>query len=192
MRHSRLLAFLLFGFFYALGNIGGNWAGWEVILAWFESANGAKTIHPMLTHPLVLLCLAILPSVGQWFWEWVGVESKWKWAVLAVMACDWAINTVGFYYLAMGEFSLPPVMSVLIFLAVLALIPNILCQSLATLNLKKLLDGSESRQNRKGGKPAPPPENIRSAMMRGKQEQPAQTARRTNGSIPLDIEEVWR
>lgn len=193
MRYSRLLAFLLFGFFYALGNLGGNYAGWEVILKWFESANGSETISPVFTHPIVLLCFAILPSVGQWWSEWLGAEGKEKWVIYAIMAADLGINTIGFYYLIMGTFAFPPVWSVFVFLAVLAFIPNVVCQSLATTNLKRLLDGSERpRQNKqeKVKKPAPPPDSIRSAMMRGRQEEPAQTTRRANGSIPLDIEEL--
>lgn len=194
MRYSRLLAFLLFGFFYALGNIGGNYAGWDVIFKWFEVANGEKTtIDPMFTHPLVLLCLAILPSVGQWWSEWLGAEGKEKWIIYAIMAADLGINTIGFYYLVMGEFSFPPVWSVFVFLAVLAFIPNVFCQSLATTNLKILLGEPEQPRKdkkEKSKKPVMPPSTVRPTMLQGRREKPIHTSRRTNGSIPLEIEEL--
>jgi hypothetical protein len=189
VRYSRLLAFILFASFYALGNIGGNYYGWDVVFQWFEVANGAKAIDPTFTSPLVLLCLAILPSVGQWWREWLGAEGKEKWVIYAIMAADLGINTIGFYYLVMGEFTFPPVMSVFVFLSVLAFIPNVFCQSLATLNLKKLLAELEQQRARGGKKPAMPPANVRPAMLQSKRGEQA-LARRTNGSIPLDIEEL--
>jgi hypothetical protein len=189
VRYSRLLAFILFASFYAMGNLGGNYAGWYVIFKWFEIANGEKAMDPLFTSPIVLLCLAILPSVGQWFREWFDIEDKWKWYIYVVMAADLGINTIGFYYLVMGEFAFPPVMSVFVFLSVLAFIPNVFCQSLATLNLKKLLAELEQQRAKGGKKPAMPPANVRPAMMQSKRGEQA-LARRTNGSIPLDIEEL--
>lgn len=184
MSYSRLIAFVLFGSFFALGNIGGNYVGWDVILKWFESANGAATIDPLFTSPLVLFALAILSSVGQWWREWHGVEDKWKWAIYLVMAADLGINTIGFYYLVMRTFTFPPVWSVFLFLAALAFVPNVLCQSLATVNLKKLLDSTERKPNGKGKRPAMPPAKVRPAMFQ------SQSSRRSNGSIPLDVEEL--
>lgn len=193
MKYSRLLAVVLFGTFYALGNIGGNYVGWEVIFKWFEVANGEQTIDPIFTNEFVLFCLAILPSVAQWWREWVGAEGKEKWAIYAIMAGDLGINTIGFYYLVMGTFSFPPEGSVFTFLAVLAFIPNVFCQSLATLNLKKLLEErQQERGSKQGKKPAVPPTKVQPTMMQGRYEEPAYTTRRTNGSIPLDIEEVRR
>lgn len=184
MSYSRLIAFVLFGSFFALGNIGGNYVGWDVILKWFESANGAATINPLFTNPLVLFALAILSSIGQWYREWHSVEDKWKWVIYLVMAADLGINTIGFYSLVMGTFTFPPVWSVFLFLAALAFIPNVVCQSLATVNLKVLLSGAENKQRSKDKRPAMPPAKVQPAMFR------AQSSRRSNGSIPLDVEEL--
>jgi hypothetical protein len=185
MRYSRLLAFSLFAGVYALGNIGGNFYGWDVIFRWLEEANGIATIDPVWTHPLVLLALAIFASGGQLWREWFGVEDKWKWIIYVIMAADLGINTIGFYYLVMGTFSFPPVWGVFLFLAALAFIPNVVCQSLATINLKVLLSGSEGKQRSKDKRPAMPPATIQPATFRAQQ-----SSRRSNGAIPLDVEEL--
>lgn len=181
MKTSRLIAFILFGAVYVLGNIGGNYAGWDVILRWFEGVNGAATVAPIWFHPAVMLVLAILPSIGQWWGQWFSIDEKWQRAIHAIMAADLAINTIGFYDLAMGGFSWPPVFPVFIFLAAVAVVPNIVCQGIATENLKVLL-GSEGSKKGNGdikAKPAPPPDSIL----------PAAFKRRSNGSVALEYEE---
>lgn len=183
MKTSRLVSFVAFGAIYALGNIGGNYVGWYVILRWFEEANGAATVDPIWFHPVVLIALALSASIGQLWQQWHSVEGKWQWVVYTIMAADLAINSIGFYDLAMGGFTWPPVFPVFIFLAVLAIVPNIIAQGIATENLKALLssEGSQrSSRNAKASRPTPPPDSIL----------PATFKRRSNGSVALEYEEL--
>lgn len=187
MKTSRLIAFVLFGAVYVLGNIGGNYAGWGVILRWFEEANGAATVAPIWFHPVTLFVLALFPSGGQWYREWHSINDKWQWIIYLIMAGDLGINVVGFYSLAMGTFTFPPVWSVFLFLSIVAFIPNVLCQSLATVNLRVLLDNQTTRSNNKSSnRPALPPNRVLPTMLRKDTSAP----RRSNGAIPTEVEEL--
>lgn len=183
MRKSRLLAVMIFGALWVLGNLGGNYAGWQTIFAWFESANGAATIDPIWTHPLVLCALAIAPSAAQWVREWFDMQDKWKWGIFTFMAADLGINTIGLYVLVMGKFTFPPVWPIFAFLAALAFIPNVFCQSLATLNLKELLKEQAAKPAKSPAKPV-----AKAELPLANDIVPAN--RRTNGSVPLQIEDA--
>lgn len=175
-RLSRVIAFSFFAGFYILGNLGGNYVGWEVIFKWFDQANGAARVDPIFTDPLVLFALAIAPSVGQWWRDWFGVKGRWEWTVYAIMAADLAINTAGFYFLAMGTFTFPPVWSIFAFLWGLAVIPNIVCQGIATKILKEIL-----------GTPPDSKPNARTARATEKATE-APAPRRANGGIPVQVQ----
>jgi hypothetical protein len=172
MKVSKVIAFLFFAGFYALGNLGGNYVGWEVIFKWFDQANGAAKVDSAFTHPLVLFALAVAPSVGQWWRDWFGVKGRWEWTVYAIMAADLAINSAGFYFLAMGTFTFPPVWAIFAFLWGLAVIPNIVCQGIATKILKEIMeDVSNTRPRNKAARAPETPVN-----------------RRANGSIPAQVQ----
>lgn len=185
---SRVIAVIVFGGFWILGNVGGNYVGWEVIFKWFEVTNGDATIDPIWTHPLVFLALAIGASSGQLWRDWFGVEDKWKWGVYTVMALDLGINTIGLYYLVMRTFTFPPVWGMFIFLAGLAFIPNVGCQSLATHNLKKLLEENATKKPAKTPKPVMQKPEPKAELPIVGDIVPAQ--RRTNGSIPMQVEDA--
>lgn len=183
MRTSRVVSFIAFGAIYALGNIGGNYAGWTVILRWFEEANGSAQVDSVWFHPLVLFALALSPSIGQLWQQWHSVDGKWQWVVYSIMAADLAINTIGFYDLAMGGFTWPPVFPVFMFLAALAVVPNIVAQGIATDNLKVILSSkAEPQRDSKSSKSRPmlPPDSIL----------PSSLKRRSNGAVALEYEEM--